>query len=301
MRMVVTTIAVQLATLALTISGVQAADTSGSGVAIGIQGEILTNSHVVENCAKITVQLSSNNSQTSLLVARDQKNDLAVIRIDTAPASVTAFRDGTPIRAGDTVVALGYPLTGLLASSANLSVGNVSAVAGLGDDYRYFQISAPVQSGNSGGPLLDASGHLVGIVTAKLNAVGIARFTGDIPQNVNFAIKAEVARAFLDSRGVKYQTGRSEQQLSTADVGDTARQFAAYIECRRASSHSVVTGNPPPSKVPSNPPPSRVRSCAETAREFEARVTVFNAKCTGVGSISQAAFYRECAGEKASL
>src|SRR6266851_1593233 len=146
MRMVVTTIAVPLATLVPGISGVQAADTSGSGVAIGSHGEILTNSHVVENCAKISVQLSSSNPQTAAFVARDQKNDLAVIRIDIAPASVTAFRDGTPIRAGDTVVALGYPLTGLLASSANLSVGNVSAVAGLGDDYRYFQISAPVHA-----------------------------------------------------------------------------------------------------------------------------------------------------------
>jgi len=254
MRMVVTTIAVQLATLALTISGVQAADTSGSGVAIGIQGEILTNSHVVENCAKITVQLSSNNSQTALLVARDQKNDLAVIRIDTAPASVTAFRDGTPIRAGDTVVALGYPLAGLLASSANLSVGNVSAVAGLGDDYRYFQISAPVQPGNSGGPLLDASGHLVGIVTAKLNAANVARFTGDIPQNVNFAIKAEVARTFLDSKDIAYRTARAEQQLAPADVGDMARPSTVYIRCQRTKSASAIGAAPP--APPEPPPPS---------------------------------------------
>ena len=62
----------------------------------------------------------------------------------------------------------------------------MSALAGLSDDSRYLQISAPVQPGNSGGPLLDASGHLIGIVTAKLNAALIARFTGDIPQNVNF-------------------------------------------------------------------------------------------------------------------
>jgi hypothetical protein len=249
--MVVTTIAVPLATLVPSISGVQAADTSGSGVAIGTQGEILTNSHVVENCAKITVQLSSNNSQTAVLVARDQKNDLAVVRIDTAPASITAFRDGTPIRAGDTVVALGYPLSGLLASSANLSVGNVSAVAGLGDDYRYFQISAPVQPGNSGGPLLDASGHLVGIVTAKLNAAHVARFTGDIPQNVNFAIKAEVARTFLDSKGIAYRTARSERQLSPADVGDIARPSTVHIRCQRTKSASAIGIAPPEPPSPS--------------------------------------------------
>ena len=282
MRMVVTTIAVQLATLALTISGVQAADTSGSGVAIGIQGEILTNSHVVENCAKITVQLSSNNSQTALLVARDQKNDLAVIRIDTAPASVTAFRDGTPIRAGDTVVALGYPLAGLLASSANLSVGNVSALAGLGDDYRYFQISAPVQPGNSGGPLLDASGHLVGIVTAKLNAANVARFTGDIPQNVNFAIKAEVARTFLDSKGIAYRTARSEQQLSPADVGDIARPSTVPIRCQRTKSAGAIGAAPPAPLSPSDswPPPSNSpqQSVGNAHELFKRGETAFAAK-----------------------
>jgi len=259
--MVVTTIAVPLATLLPSISGAQAADTSGSGVAIGSHGEILTNSHVIENCAKINVQLSSTNLQPAVLIARDEKNDLAVIRVDTAPASVTPFRDGTPVRAGDTVVVLGYPLAGLLASSANLSVGNVSALAGLGDDDRYLQISAPVQPGNSGGPLLDASGHLVGIVTAKLNAAHVARFTGDIPQNVNFAIKAEVARTFLDSRGIAYRTARSEQQLSPADVGDNARPSTVHIRCQRTKSASTIFPAPPaPSEPPSpsynGPPPS---------------------------------------------
>jgi S1-C subfamily serine protease len=250
-----------LLALVPSISGAQAADASGSGVAIGSRGEILTNSHVVDNCAKITVQPSSSSSQTAVLVARDQKNDLAIVRIDTAPGSVAAFRDGAPIRAGDTVVALGYPLSGLLASSANLSVGNISALAGLGDDNRYFQISAPIQPGNSGGPLLDASGHLVGIVTAKLNATNVARFTGDIPQNVNFAIKAEVARAFLDSKGVAYRTARSEQQLSPADVGDIARPSTLHIRCQRANSASATgAATPalpePPSPSDSSPAPS---------------------------------------------
>jgi Trypsin-like peptidase domain/Sel1 repeat len=243
--MAVTAIAVPLATLLPNISAARAGDALGSGVAIGSHGEILTNSHVVENCAKITAQLSSNNSQTAALVVRDQKNDLAVIQIDTAPASVAAFRDGTSVRAGDTVIALGYPLSGLLASSASLSVGNVSALAGLGDDQRYLQISAPVQPGNSGGPLLDASGHVVGVVTAKLNAANVARFTGDIPQNVNFAIKAEVVRAFLDSKGIAYRTARSEQQLSPADVGDIARPSTVSIRCQRGKSANAIGAAPP--------------------------------------------------------
>jgi S1-C subfamily serine protease len=196
---------------------------SGSGVVIGAQGEILTNSHVVEDCQQITVQFPSKGSEVASLVARDERNDLAVIRANKPTASLVTFRDGAPVRAGDTVVALGYPLAGLLASTANLSVGNVSALAGLGDDSRYLQISAPVQPGNSGGPLLDASGRLVGIVTAKLDAARVAKFTGDIPQNVNFALKSEIARTFLDSKGIAYRKAPSDQQLSPADVGDVAR------------------------------------------------------------------------------
>ena len=223
-----------LGIFSLAVQGLRAADiSSGSGVVIGSKGEILTNAHVVERCAAITVQFSTGNSEAAVLVARDEKNDLAVIRSKTLPSSVAAFRDGGPLRAGDTVVALGYPLSGLLASSANLSVGNVSALAGLGDDSRYVQISAPVQPGNSGGPLLDASGHLVGIVTGKLNAARIAQFTGDIPQNVNFALKAELARTFVERKGIAYLKARSEQQLSPADVGDIGRPFTVHIQCKQ--------------------------------------------------------------------
>jgi tetratricopeptide (TPR) repeat protein len=122
-------------------------------------------------------------------------------------------------------------------------VGNVSSLAGLRDDSRYLQISAPVQPGNSGGPLLDASGHLVGVVTAKLNALRIARSIGDIPENVTFALKAEVARTFLDSKHISYQLARSDQQLLPADVGDIGRPFAVHIECKKASYHSVIASS----------------------------------------------------------
>jgi hypothetical protein len=223
-----------LATLAFGIASGQAADTlNGSGVVVGEHGEVLTNAHVVKACAQINVRSSAGDLATAQLLGRDEKNDLAIIRSATSLPSASVFREGSPVRAGDTIVVLGYPLSGLLATTANLTVGNVSALAGLGDDSRYLQISAPVQPGNSGGPLLDASGHLVGIVTAKLDAALVAHFTGDIPQNVNFALKAEVVRMFLDSKGIAYQMARSDQQLSPSDVGEIARQFTVQIECRQ--------------------------------------------------------------------
>jgi len=96
-----------------------------------------------------------------------------------------------------------------------------------------MQISAPVQPGNSGGPLLDMSGNVVGVVTAKINAIRVAEVTGDIPQNVNFAIKASVVRTFLDSRGVRYQTQTSDRILTAADVADRAKKFTVLVECWR--------------------------------------------------------------------
>ena len=100
------------------------------------------------------------------------------------------------------VVAVGFPLPGLLASEANVTTGIVSALAGIGDDTRFLQMTVPVQPGNSGGPLLDLEGRVVGVVVGKLDAVKVASVTGDIPQNVNFAIKAGVLRSFLDASAV---------------------------------------------------------------------------------------------------
>jgi trypsin-like peptidase len=217
---------------------------SGSGIVIG-NNDILTNYHVVDRCANISIQTASDDAESAVLVARDQENDLAIVRTKTSSKSFVRFREGSPIRVGDTIYALGYPLSGVLASGLQLSVGIVNALAGLNDDSRHVQISAPVQPGNSGGPLLDTNGHLVGIVTSKLNAIRVARFTGDIPQNVNFAIKAEVAKAFLESRGFKYQTAVSDQELKAADVADLARPFTAFVECRHAPAVAAI----PPSQT----------------------------------------------------
>jgi S1-C subfamily serine protease len=209
---------------------------TGSGVAVAAGGEVLTNAHVVEACQSIKLTFGDGTSDSADLVARDEKNDLALLRIKRKfdPARIAVFRDGPPVRPGDSIVVLGYPLSGVLATGPNLTVGNVSALAGLGDDTRYIQISAPVQPGNSGGPLLDTSGHLIGIVTAKLNAVSVARVTGDIPQNVNFALKAQLAREFLDSKLISYKTEKSIARLAPADVGDVARPFTVYIMCTRS-------------------------------------------------------------------
>ncbi len=143
---------------------------------------------------------------------------------------VAAFR--TNFRLGEAVEAFGYPLTDVLSKSGNFTLGNVSALVGIGEDSRYLQISAPVQPGNSGGPLLDQNGNLVGVVSAKLNALKLMLATnGDIPQNVNFAIKSSIVANFLETNGVSYTLGAATQSMQPADLADQAKAMSAFIEC----------------------------------------------------------------------
>ena len=139
-------------------------------------------------------------------MARDTTNDLALLKTSGMSASVAGLR--ISVRLGEPVAAFGFPLAALLSSAGNFTRGDVTALSGLGDDTRFFQISVPVQPGNSGGPLLDARGNLIGIVTGKLNALKVMEATGgDLPQNVNFAIKAPVLTNFLEANQITFRGG----------------------------------------------------------------------------------------------
>lgn len=134
-------------------------------------------------------------------------------------------------RLGETVAAFGFPLTQLLATSGNFTLGNITAMAGIGDDTRYIQISAPVQPGNSGGPLLDEQGNVVGVVTSKLNALKTLVASGDVPQNVNFAIRATGLIAFLQSNGVSVDPIPKGAKLSPPDLADEAGSISVQVSC----------------------------------------------------------------------
>jgi S1-C subfamily serine protease len=213
-------------------AGTAARRATGTGIIIARDGGVITNAHVVQGCTTIHV-MDHGAAMTAAVKAQDRLNDLVLLKVQHHWPVAVPFRDGAAIRQGDAVVALGYPLDGVLAADVVLTTGSVSALAGLGNDTRVLQITAPVQPGNSGGPLLDMSGHLVGVVSAKLNAIAVAGLTGDIPQNVNFAIKATIVRSFLDANAVAYATAPTRQALSAADVGDSAKKFTVLVECLR--------------------------------------------------------------------
>jgi S1-C subfamily serine protease len=210
------------------------ASATGSGFIVG-EGKILTNNHVVEGCKSMAARNAAGQRVSAQLVGTDARRDLALLNVPAGFGPPLVFRDSPAVRIGETVVTYGFPLTGVLSSGPTLTTGDVSALAGLRDNPLHFTISAPVQPGNSGGPLLDAQGHVVGVVVAKLNAMSIAKMTGgDIPQNVNFAIKGPEAAAFLAGRGSPVQHAPSVgAELRPAVIGERVAASAVFMQCYR--------------------------------------------------------------------
>jgi S1-C subfamily serine protease len=207
-----------------------------TGIVISAAGHIVTNNHGVKACHEVRVRLAGEPFPATLL-AHDAENDVALLKADHVFPSSAKFR-AIPIRQGESVVAVGFPLPGLIGSGSDVIVttGIVNALTGIRNDTRFLQISAPIQPGNSGGPLLDASGLVTGIVTQSLSTVAPAESTGILAQNVNFAIKPAVVRNFLDSNAVSYATAPPGKELTTADIADAAKRFTVKVECLAAPS-----------------------------------------------------------------
>lgn len=202
---------------------------SGTGFVVA-PGRALTNAHVVERCRAVRVRLANGNDAPARVLRSDRARDLALIEVPQDAGPALSFRRDMNVRRGDGVVTYGFPLAGMLSSGPTLTTGEISALAGLADDQRQFQISAPVQPGNSGGPLLDLSGHVVGVIVSKLNAARVAQRTGDIPQNVNFAVKGNEAVDFLRDAGVT-PTLASGAPRTPAEVGEVAHPSTLFMRC----------------------------------------------------------------------
>jgi ankyrin repeat protein len=206
-------------------------------------GKALTNAHVVEQCSQVRVVSLGQESRARIL-ARDGINDLALLATDIKPLQSASWRQA--VRQGEDIVAYGYPLPGLLAAAGNVAIGNVTALAGPGDDSRLLQISAPLQPGNSGGPLFDRSGNVVGVVVATLSTPGMIAATGNIPQNLNFAIKASVAASFLDAQRVAHSEGPIRAALSTPDIAEQAKSLTVQVVCYGSARPAIAQSSAPP-------------------------------------------------------
>jgi S1-C subfamily serine protease len=203
---------------------------TGTGFFVTGSGDFVTNDHVVVGCSKAVVKTIGAPPQGAAVAAEDKTNDLALLKTSKTPNAFANLR--TDAQLGEPVAAFGFPHTDILSTNGNFTLGNVTATTGIRDDSRYLQISAPVNAGNSGGPLLDQSGNVIGVVSAKLNALVVAAQDGDLPQNVNFAIKAEMVAAFLRSNGVTPAKADADTPtLKPTELAKRAEAISGFVAC----------------------------------------------------------------------
>ncbi len=173
---------------------------SGSGFFISKEGIIVTNNHVIQGSSRIEVVIGNKRDiYNAKVTLKDTINDIAILNLIDFDYSKYFSKDipysikqEGQSQVGEVVFTLGYPLGNIMGNTARMSTGNISSQYGINDDPRIYQISNPIQPGNSGGPLINKNGQVVGIVVATLNAKSFLENTGIIPQNVNFAIKSNI-------------------------------------------------------------------------------------------------------------
>lgn len=197
---------------------------TGTGFFVNESGVLLTNAHVIEDCMTIEID-----GQPAEVLAVSSTFDLAALGIDGANRTPLPFATDE-IRLNADITIAGYPLHGLL-GGLNISRGAISAMKGLNGDEITLQISAPVQPGNSGGPMVDQYGNVVGVVVSKLNALKVANLTGDISQNVNFAIRGSMAKTFMNTNGIRFLTATEKESLYPEEVASRLKSATRLIEC----------------------------------------------------------------------
>jgi len=170
---------------------------AGTGFFITDDGYLITNQHVADEGAAVRV-LTGNGAIPAKVVKVDRANDLALLKVEGkfAPLAITSSRGA---RLGSTAATVGFPNVGLQGYSPKLAKGEIASLAGIQDDARHFQISVPVQPGNSGGALVDERGNVIGVVVAKLSQKAAIATTGTLAENVSYAVKSSYLLSFLES------------------------------------------------------------------------------------------------------
>jgi S1-C subfamily serine protease len=202
---------------------------SGSGFFITDDGFLVTNEHVVKEATQVRL-VTSTGVIVAKLVKVDAANDIALLKAEGRflPLPVTSSRS---VRLGSSVVTVGFPNIGLQGCSPKLARGEIASLSGPQDDPKYFQISTPVQPGNSGGPLVDGHGNVVGVVSAKLDAAIALATSGALPENVNYAVKSSFLLSFLESVPEVFARLKepSTKDRKVEDVVQSAEQAAVLV------------------------------------------------------------------------
>jgi S1-C subfamily serine protease len=198
---------------------------TGTGFFVSKSGYVVTASHVIENANKVVVFTRTGEELQAQIVDTDPANDVALLKVD-APAKPLEIATDAEADVGEQILTIGYPLPDIQGVAQKATFGRINALSGIGDDVRYLQIDTPVQPGNSGGPLIDSRGHVIGIIEAVLKPEA----NGTIPQNVNYAIKSDYLVPLLEHSGIATDNERqSGESLNEVKLVKEARDSVVFI------------------------------------------------------------------------
>jgi S1-C subfamily serine protease len=207
-----------------------AASTCGSGFVIQQNGYILTNYHVIKNATRITITVPGRQAVSARLVTTDQEKDLAILQVSLRNLMALPVASSEGVQILDSITVLGYPLPDELGTALSASDGKVNAVReGNSGSTRLFQIDANVNPGNSGGPLLNNHGEVVGIVVAKINSLQYAKENGALPERINFAIPINEAQELIRKVVPSFTLSNRQEVLTDQQVFQSAKGSTVLI------------------------------------------------------------------------
>lgn len=200
----------------------------GTGTGFFISNDLVaTNAHVIEGAEKIKVILGDKTANASI-VSKDANNDAAILRVEGMEQVAVPLPLGDPrkVVVGDPVYTVGFPLPDLMGTAPKVGEGIINSLTGLSDDLRLFQISIPIQPGNSGGPLINKSGQVIGIVSLKLSEIYALKHKGVIPQNVNYAFKISY---LINAAPVRLSYSNNQESLTIQEVVERASKAVVFV------------------------------------------------------------------------
>ena len=187
--------------------------------------EVLTSHHVVAGAKRIEIRFDRSSVLEGEIVRHSRASDLALLKVAATPAYLTLAPDRSIIL-GEQVFTLGFPAINILGEDLKFTEGSISSLSGVLGDASFFQMSVPVQPGNSGGPVMNLRGDVVGVVAATAAVEAFYSSTGALPQNVNWASKIENARVLFKPLG---HTRNQRSTLDRAQVIEHAKSAVCKV------------------------------------------------------------------------